>query len=189
MCDDQDGEMEDASSSLPEELKSKRDRKIMAYGHFTVGVKAVKSFEVFKKLRIDMNLKTLHRWFHDFKLGKIKFTDVPKSGRKPAKDREENVQKIKELIEADPYISYRLIKEQTNVATGSITRILRTDLKLEKYNNLWIPIGLSKPEKDARVKRFEKMYPPKPKEKKTRRRRTVQPPDDHNPMTADNFVT
>ena len=151
MCDDQECEMEDTNSSLSTELRSKRDRKIMAYGHFTLGVKAVKSYEVFKKLGIDMKNRTLRSWFHDFKQGRIKFSDEAKPGRKPATGREDNVQRIKELIEADPYISYKLIREQTNVATGSITRILQKDLKLEKYNNLWIPVGLSIPDVMARL--------------------------------------
>ena len=179
------------SIDFPEnDLRNKRFWRAIAFGQFTAGSSSSESLKGFKRIGLDISPRKVQRWFKDFKEGNLSPLHSKKiRGRKVTADHEERVQKVKELIEADPYISYREIEGRTNVCTGSVTRILRIDLKLEKYNNLWIPVGLSKPEKDARVKRFEKLYPPKPKEKKTRRRRTVQPSNDHDPMTVDNFVT
>ena len=56
LCDDQDGEMEDTSSSLSKELRSKSRSE--NHGLWTLYLKAVKSYEVFKKLGIDMKNRT-----------------------------------------------------------------------------------------------------------------------------------
>ena len=184
--DGSDESGDESQVSLPEELKIRHNWKIMAYGQFLLGVKAVRSYEAFKKIGIKVSLRTAQAWFKEFRDGKIRFRDGERSGPPPKAGREERARAVKQAIETNPYITLRKMAELFNIGRTDVFRITRTELKLEKHKNLWVPIGLTKLEKDARVKRFEKLYPPKPKEKQ--KRRTIQPSIQSSMSNSDNFV-
>ena len=171
---------------LSEELKNRHNWKIMAYGQFLLGVKAARSHASLKKIGIKIGVRVVQKWFKEFRNGKIRFRDRERSGAPRKAGREERVRMMKEAIETNPYITLRKLAEQFSICSSEVSRTTKNDLKLEKHKNLWVPIGLTKTEKDARVKRFEKLYPPKPKEK--RAPPTIQPSIHSSMSSSDNFV-
>ena len=168
---------------LPEELKNKHNRKIIAYGHYIGGLTPVKSQEAFKSVGVSIHIRGLRRWYAEFKQGKVQFTHKPKSGRPAMAGFEDGVERIKAAIEAEPFISCPRLAQVVNLNKSRVRQLTREVLKLERYKELWIPLDLSVPEKNARVKRFENLRPPKVKMTRRRRKDTQPEPSVSEPFT------
>lgn len=98
------------------------------------------------------SVSTVRRWYNEFKRGKTNFKDDPKSGRPSTAVTEENCEKVRQIVEDDPHVTYAQIKHLLGIGSTAVTKILKEKLGLKKVCSRWVPHSLSDEQKSARVK-------------------------------------
>ena len=73
------------------------------------------------------------RIIEKFESGKNPFEDAERSGAPKAARTDENIEKIREIIESDPTASVRRISQSLRVSVGTVHRILHEDLAMFPY--------------------------------------------------------
>ena len=63
-----------------------------------------------------------------------------------------NIDKVDQLIEENPYISYDEIQAETSISRGTIFTIIHDQLKLRKITSRWVPHLLTQKHNDDRVR-------------------------------------
>jgi histone-lysine N-methyltransferase SETMAR len=94
---------------------------------------------------------TVRLWFRKFKRGCKTFEDKPRSGCPISKTSQPNIERIRNLIEDDPYITYDQIEAKTSLSRGTIHTIIHEHLKLRKITSRWVPHELTPKNKEDRV--------------------------------------
>lgn len=94
---------------------------------------------------------TVKRWAAEFKRGKQSLEDDPRSGRPAIGCSDENVEAIKELIEADRRLKVRELSASTGLSYGTVYTILHEKLGLSKLSARWIPRMLTAQQKQIRA--------------------------------------
>ena len=72
------------------------------------------------------------KWIGFFKAGREDVKDAPRVGRPITEVTVENIAKVRQVIEEDPYVTYDEIEVETSLSRGSISRIIHDCLKLKK---------------------------------------------------------
>jgi len=113
--------------------------------------------EIFKELKIALpdnapSLSTVSRWFKHFKGGRDGLEDQPRSGRPITEVIQPNIDKIDQLIEENPWITYDEIEALSSLSRGTIQTIIHDCLKLKKITSRWVPHELSEKNRKDRVR-------------------------------------
>ncbi|CAF4576745.1 unnamed protein product, partial [Didymodactylos carnosus] len=82
---------------------------------------------------------TVQRWVQYFKTGGECLEDEQRPGRSITATSDENILKVKAVIESDPYATHDQIEEETLLSHGTINAILHEHLKLRKITSRWVP--------------------------------------------------
>ncbi|CAF1396403.1 unnamed protein product, partial [Rotaria sp. Silwood1] len=78
---------------------------------------------------------TVRRWAKRFREGRDDVTDDPRSGRPISVLTDENVERVRQVIEDDPYSTYDDIMGETDLSRGTIERIIHDRLKMRKVTS------------------------------------------------------
>jgi histone-lysine N-methyltransferase SETMAR len=95
--------------------------------------------------------KTVYRWLKFFKTGGESLKDQKRSGRPKTAVTPANIQKIKNLVEVNPHITYAEIEAETSLHPPTIQTILHESLSMKKIASRWVPHELTEAQKNKRV--------------------------------------
>lgn len=113
--------------------------------------------EIFKELKSaipdsSISLSTVTRWFNHFKSGNNSLKDMPRPGRPITERIQSNIDRVKEVIENNPWCSYDEIEAETSLSRGTIFNIIHESLKMKKVSSRWVPHELSEKNRQDRVR-------------------------------------
>jgi AraC-like DNA-binding protein len=91
-----------------------------------------------------IHLRSVQRWTHDFAARGTEFDALPRHGRLTDS---ENADRIRELLESEPYISQETLSRRLNLHHNTVHRILAEEFGLCKVNFKWIPHSLTESHK------------------------------------------
>ena len=77
-----------------------------------------------------VTMNTVYKWFERFRNGCESVEDEERSGRSSTSKTQENVQRIREMIQSNRQLTTREISEDLNISYGSVQNILTTYLKV-----------------------------------------------------------
>jgi hypothetical protein len=98
------------------------------------------------------SLSTVYRLYNEFlSEARTSFDDAPRLGRPITQRTQENIQFVKDLVDALPHITIDEVVEWTDISHGTINTILREDLQLRNVCSRWIPYSLTSTQKENRV--------------------------------------
>lgn len=98
-----------------------------------------------------MSKAQVSRWHKEFKDGRETVEDKDRSGRPSTSSSDENVSKVKELLESDHRLSLRLIAEELNMCKSTVHNIVTENLNMRKVCAKLVPKVLSDEQKQRRV--------------------------------------
>ena len=139
-CDKMSGKG-DVSSASSVDL-SRRDFRAMMYYDYCLGKSFHKCFQSLKHCFGDQSPSkgTVFRWFRQFLSGAWTLEDHDRCARMAKTVTPENVSRVEFLIKKDPKMAYAEIQDVMKISSGSLTRILRHYLGVEKRCALGCPI-------------------------------------------------
>ena len=140
-------------AQAPAVKPSRTDFRAMILYDYLQGKKYTESFETLSKCFGDTapSIKTVYNWFKEFGFGRRSLEDSDRCGRPKSVTIDENVARVKELIEENPRITVEEMKDTLNLTTGSMDRILHSHLNVRKRCARWVPHRLTEEQKRARV--------------------------------------
>ncbi len=94
-------------------------------------------------------------WHKRFKDGLTTFKDTPHTGRPHSTRTNRNIDKVRQLLDADKQSSIRDIADKLNLKKSSVHNILKKDLQLSKLAPKMIPKILTEEQKRFRVQLCE----------------------------------
>jgi histone-lysine N-methyltransferase SETMAR len=97
------------------------------------------------------SLSTITGWYREFQRGRESLQDEPRPGRPSTACSDENVQLIRDIVNADRRVTYDVIEASVGISSGTVRKILHEELGLKKVTSRWIPHLLTQEEKNARV--------------------------------------
>ena len=83
--------------------------------------------------------------------GNHSLEDKPRSGRPITETTIDNIDRVRVLIEEDPWCTYDEIEAQTSLSRGTIHTIIHDHLKKKKVTSRWVPHELSEKNLQDRV--------------------------------------
>ena len=115
------------------EFNKEYKRAIICF-HWMEGLTQEQSHEKLVKVLGDMapSRTTVFNWFAEFNRGRRSLKDEDRTGRPISATSEENVSKVRELVENDRKVTYHQIAEVLMIGNSSIQTILHDHLKLKK---------------------------------------------------------
>ena len=102
-----------------------------------------------------IKLMTVQKWTKRFGEGDYSLDDKPRGDRLV---KNELVDKIKNMLKEEPYLSKKKIVSFLELSTGIVSRILRNELGLNKVNFRWIPHTLNDHQKLKRTFMSDAIY-------------------------------
>ena len=97
-----------------------------------------------------LSLRTVQKWAKLFREGRASTADDPRSGRPVTATTEDNVIKVKHLIDEDPKITKKALMVEVGVSIGSIEEILHNKLNMTKLSCRWVPRLLTSMQRETR---------------------------------------
>ncbi len=94
---------------------------------------------------------TVYYWIDRFKKGFEDIEDEARPGPPITATRPENIERVRQLIADNPYISLKRIEMQTSFSRGTIQNIIHNHLNLRKITSRWVPHNLTSENKARRV--------------------------------------
>ena len=91
------------------------------------------------------------RWHQAFKDGRESIEDEQRAGRPSPSRTENNVARVKAVLDRDRRLSVRLIAEEVGLPKTNVHRIITEDLHMRKNCAKLVPKNLSDEQKDNRV--------------------------------------
>lgn len=95
---------------------------------------------------------TVKHWYREFKFGRTSLEDIPKTGRPREVTTDENVAKIRELIQIDPRMTLVQMASILKISSERIHHILHNHLNARHVCVHWVPHLLSLDQMETRVK-------------------------------------
>jgi histone-lysine N-methyltransferase SETMAR len=138
-------------------LKMLKIEKIEIRGYIRIrNLLGISAKDIIKELKASLSTQapsemTVYRWIKLFKSGEESLEDQQRSGRPNTAVNHVNIQKIKQLVEENPHITYAEIEAETLLNPPSIQTILKSSLGLRKIASRWVPHELTKAQKQKRV--------------------------------------
>ena len=132
-------------AQAPPVKPSRTDFRAMILYDYLQGKKYAESFETLSKCFGDTapSIKTVYNWFKEFGFGRRSLEDSDRCGQPKSVTIEENVTRVKELIEENPRITVEEMMDTLNLTTGSMDRILHSHLNVRKRCAHWVPHRLT----------------------------------------------
>lgn len=98
-----------------------------------------------------MSRTRVFEWHKKFKDGREDVEDEQRAGRSTATRTDENVAKVRELLNSDRRLSIRLIAQEVHLAKSTVHSIVTDDLQMRKMCAKLVPKVLSDEQKEHRV--------------------------------------
>lgn len=98
---------------------------------------------------------TIFTWYAEFKRGRSKTDDAPRSGRRKDAVNSDTIQQVQRAILADCRARVREIAHQVQISQGSALTILNDHLKVKKLCAQWVPLELTTDQKKQRTMKSE----------------------------------
>lgn len=113
--------------------------------------------EIFKELKVALpgnapSLSTVTRWFNKFKGGVEDLKDQNRPGRPITETTPVNIERVRTVIESDPWCTFDEIEAETSLSRGTIQSIIHDHLKLRKLTSRWVPHQLTDKNREDRVR-------------------------------------
>jgi [histone H3]-lysine36 N-dimethyltransferase SETMAR len=113
--------------------------------------------EIYKELKTALpdnapSLSTVTRWFNKFKRGVEDLKDQLRPGRPITETIKVNIERVRAVIENDPWCSYDEIEAETSLSRGTIHTIIHDHLKMRKLTSRWVPHELTEKNRQDRVR-------------------------------------
>ena len=106
------------------------------------------------------SFSTVTRWFKDFQTGEREgINDRDRPGRPRCTKSEENIIRIRDMINKDKRLTVREMEDSTGIPKSSIHEILQDHLKLKKLCARWVPHIFSPEQKQQRVAMAQQLIP------------------------------
>lgn len=120
---------------------------------YKLGKNAMETHEMLKSVYGNNALSrtTVYEWFSRFSGGREDIMDNEITGRPSTSRNDDNVKKIKEIVEMDTRISLRMIEEEIGINKETIRKILSEDLDKRKICSRFVPHSLTPEQKKTRV--------------------------------------
>ena len=112
--------------------------------------------EIFKELKTALlesapSLSTVTRWFNKFKSGVEDLKDKLRKGRPITEVTQASIEKVRVVIENDPWCLYNEIEAETALSHGTIYIIIHAHLNMRKLVSRWVPHELTEKNRRDRV--------------------------------------
>jgi [histone H3]-lysine36 N-dimethyltransferase SETMAR len=95
---------------------------------------------------------TVARWCKLFREGRDSLEDDPRSGRPISETVPANIERVRHVIDEDPFSTYDDIQAETSLCRNTIQHIIHDHLKLRKITSRWVPHELSVKNRNERVR-------------------------------------
>lgn len=99
-----------------------------------------------------LSLKTVYKWYNRFQLGFSSVCDEPRPGQLQTAVNQENVEKVRLLIEKDKRVTIAQIADKTKKSKTRVQTIIKRVLKLKKISAQCVPRLITPEQKLKRVK-------------------------------------
>jgi histone-lysine N-methyltransferase SETMAR len=93
----------------------------------------------------------VQKWAQRFREGRETVTDDPRCGAPRTAITDFSINRVDEIVNANPHASVEDIAEEANLSTGSTHTILKEHLRLRKLHDRWVPHILKAHEKENRM--------------------------------------
>lgn len=93
---------------------------------------------------------TVFEWWNRFSQGRVSLDDDQRCGRPISLATDDNVTRVKELLDADPHLSLRMLSMDMDFSKDTVRNIL-TAGGFRKVCSRWVPHNLTQAHKQARV--------------------------------------
>ena len=97
-------------------------------------------------------LRTVQRWSKWFHEGREEVEDDGRSGRPVTETTSENIEKVRDLINDNSYLTPDEIEEESDLSHGTVQRIISDHLQLRKITARYVPKHLTNVQKAERVR-------------------------------------
>ncbi|CAF3142115.1 unnamed protein product [Rotaria sp. Silwood2] len=94
---------------------------------------------------------TVAKWAKRFREGREDVNDDFRSGRPISVLTDENIERVRQVIEDDPHSTYDDIIAETSLSHGTIERIIHDRLKMRKITSRWVAHQLTDEQKQKRL--------------------------------------
>ncbi|CAF1083628.1 unnamed protein product [Rotaria sp. Silwood1] len=94
----------------------------------------------------------VRKWTKRFREGREDVSNDPRSGRPISVLRDENIERVRQVIEDDPHSTYDDITVETGLSRGTIERIIHDCLKMRKVTSRWVAHQLTDEQKQERFR-------------------------------------
>ncbi|CAF4010266.1 unnamed protein product [Rotaria sp. Silwood1] len=91
----------------------------------------------------DPSYRTVARWAQWFRKGREDIVDEARPGRLVTETTDEKIEKIRGVIDDDPYVTIEELQEYTGMSHGTIHKTILDHLKLKKLTAWYIPKHLT----------------------------------------------
>ena len=98
------------------------------------------------------SLRLVQRWCELFREGREDIEDEIRSGGLIIETTDENIERVRVLIDDDPYITTEEVQAETDLTYGTVQRIISDHLKLRKLTARYIPKDLNGFQQAERVR-------------------------------------
>ncbi len=93
---------------------------------------------------------SLHKWIREFRAGRDCIVDHPRAPKMKRGRSAANIRKVESLVAQDRRITIKELSVKTRVASSTVQRILKKDLRLTKRCSTFVPAVLTDAHKERR---------------------------------------
>ncbi|CAF2628528.1 unnamed protein product [Rotaria sp. Silwood2] len=94
----------------------------------------------------------VRKWAKRFREEREDISDDPRSGRPILVPTDENIERVRQVIENDPHSTYDDITVETGLSHGTIERIIHDCLKIREATSHWVAHQLTDEQKQERFR-------------------------------------
>ena len=142
--------------ALFQKIKKMKNENLRFYikVRFKLGIRVQDIFNELKSAIPDNapSLSTVSRWFNHFSGGSERLLDQPRAGRPITESSQSNIDRVRAVIDENPWSSYDEIEAETSLSRGTIFKIIHESLKMKKITSRWVPHQLSEKNRKDRVR-------------------------------------